>query len=322
MEEGGAVSLAEQTPSRPVLRWHGAKWRLAPWIISHMPKHRVYVEPFGGGASVLLRKPRCNTEIYNDRDGDVVNLFRVLRTRPGDLALALALTPYARDEYDALYAPGGDDLERARALVARSFMGMNSKGALEKSGFDTRVNPDSFIARLRSLAAIPDELAAVAARLTHVVIENDNAVSLLSRHDRPDALFYLDPPYVLQARSGAYYRHEMSDADHAALLDAATGLTGMVMISGYASDLYDDRLAGWRRLTLDARTDGNAERVEVLWLNDATCAALDDRRHALAGGHGTPLFTSAEGRKPDRASAVVGRPSAASAAGAASEGQS
>lgn len=80
------------TAYRPLLRYHGGKWKLAPWIINHMAEHKTYVEPFGGGGSVLIRKPRAYAEVYNDLDGDVVNLFRVARDRGEELRQALALT--------------------------------------------------------------------------------------------------------------------------------------------------------------------------------------------------------------------------------------
>ena len=74
---------------RPMVRWHGGKWVLAPWIISHFPPHQIYTEAFGGAASVLLKKPRCYAEIYNDLDGEIVNLFRVARERGKDLVALL-----------------------------------------------------------------------------------------------------------------------------------------------------------------------------------------------------------------------------------------
>lgn len=64
---------------QPAIRYHGGNFRLAPWIIEQMPEHVCYVEPFGGAAGVLLQKPRSYAEVYNDLDGEVVNLFRVLR---------------------------------------------------------------------------------------------------------------------------------------------------------------------------------------------------------------------------------------------------
>ena len=70
--------------THPLLRYHGAKWRIAPWIISHFPQHRIYVEPFGGSGSVLLRKHRSEVEVYNDLDGEIVNLFRVARDHGQD----------------------------------------------------------------------------------------------------------------------------------------------------------------------------------------------------------------------------------------------
>lgn len=100
-------------PDRPVLRWHGGKWLLAPWIISHFPAHNVYVEPFGGAGSVLMRKERSYAEVWNDLDGDVVNLFRVLRTSDADRLVALCrLTPFSREGFEESYAETPDDIER------------------------------------------------------------------------------------------------------------------------------------------------------------------------------------------------------------------
>lgn len=115
-----------ETVTRPILRYHGGKFILAPWIISHFPAHRVYVEPFGGAGSVLLRKPRCYAEIYNDLDGEVVNLFRVVRDRGPELKRLLALTPFAREEYQGAWLPSEDQLEQARRTVIRAFMGFGS----------------------------------------------------------------------------------------------------------------------------------------------------------------------------------------------------
>ena len=276
-------------PTRPVLRWHGGKWLLAPWIIGFFPKHRVYVEPFGGAASVLLRKERVTTEIYNDLDADLVNLFRILRDRPDDLRRAIALTPFARDEYKTLYEGAEEPVERARRFVSRSFMGQSSKGAMSRSGFDTRVNEDAFVSRLRSLVSVPDEVLAVAGRMSHVIIENDDAMRLMARHDRPDALIYADPPYLPATRAAAVYRHEFDTTAHIALLAFLCRLKGMVVLSGYPHSLYDDALVGWSRFEREALADGARPRTEVVWINPACAAAL-----------------LAEGRRPEQLSLLDG----------------
>jgi len=91
---------------------------------------------------------------------------------------------------------------------------------------------------------------------------------VLLRYDEPDALHYVDPPYVAETRdAGADYRHEMTLGDHAALLNVLLGLRGRVILSGYSHSLYDDALRGWRRVERQTTADGARVRTEVLWMN-------------------------------------------------------
>lgn len=272
-------------PTRPALRWHGGKWRLAPWVIAHFPRHRIYVEPYGGAASVLLRKPRSYAEIYNDLDVGVVGLFRVLRDAAGAARLieSLRLTPFAREEFEGSYLPSDDPVEEARRLVARSFMGFGSNGHNRetRTGFRAASN------RIGTTPAhdwrnLADALPALVDRLAGVVIENRDALAVMAQHDGPDTLHYVDPPYLPATRSsksrkggGRYhvYAHEMTLADHERLLTFLTGLSGAVVLSGYPAPLYDGALAGWRRVTKEARADGAKKRTECLWLNPLAAGA-------------------------------------------------
>ena len=271
---------------RPVLRYHGGKFRLAPWILSFFPRHTVYVEPFGGGGSILLSKRPSPTEIYNDLDSRVVGLFRVLRdpAKAGELARRLELTPLAREEYETwCYAEPIDDIDAAHQLVARSFMGQSSKGIWQRSGFDTRINPDGYCGRVSSLRATPAACRTIAQRLVSVVIEHDDAVAVIKRHDRADALIYCDPPYLTaKGRGTRIYTHDFKSEDHHKL---ATGLrsleAAMVVISGYPSDLYEALYPDWVRYERKHMADGGRARTEVVWINQA-CAEALDRENAQA----------------------------------------
>jgi DNA adenine methylase len=269
----GKVYAIVRKVERPVLRWHGGKWKLAPWIISHFPPHKVYIEPFGGAGSVLLQKPPALTEVWNDLEGEVVNLFSVLRNNAADLARLIYLTPFSRQEYHSLYEMVDDPIERARRFVARSFMGQSSKGALRKSGFDSRISSDGKPGRLPSLRAMPDEFYSIAERFRNVVIEDRPADEIFDQYDGEGVLFYVDPPYLSDRAN--HYTFEMDEAGHVALLTKLQALTGMVVLSGYASELYDTTLAPWRRIEIEAFADGMRPRTEVVWFNPACGAALD-----------------------------------------------
>lgn len=285
-----ALAKRAGVPKRPVLRYHGGKWMLADRLIALFPAHRVYVEAFGGGGSVLMRKPRTYAEIYNDLDDEVVGLFRLLRepATAVELERRLRLTPFARAEFQGAYAPTDDPIERARRLVIRSFMGFGSDGCYGeyKTGFRANSNR-SGTTPARDWANYWDAIPDFTARLAGVVIDNAPAIDVMKKHDGPETLHYLDPPYMHETRARTtrkkgglvgVYKHEMSDADHENLLDflvngwrdpktgAQCQLQGAVAISGYTCPLYDRWLVGWERHELPARADGAKKRVEVLWV--------------------------------------------------------
>lgn len=292
--------------TRPVLRWHGGKWKLAPWIMGFFPPHRIYVEPFGGAGSMLMRKERVYAEIYNDLDEVVVNLFRVLRdeTKARRLIEALRLTPFARAEFNEALEPAEDDVERARHLVVRSYMGFGSNAhssspVADKTAFKTFTRPaeqDAYRSTgfransnrsgttpAHDWANYPDALPAIVERLRGVIVEQRPAIDVMRQHDGLATLHYVDPPYLPETRSPAnkydlkhrMYRHELTVDDHHELLGFLKTLSGFVILSGYPHAMYDDALAGWLRVERASLADGARARTEVLWINPKCAAALD-----------------------------------------------
>lgn len=259
----------------PALRYHGAKFRLAPWVISHFPEHKYYCEPFGGAAGVLLNKPRCKSEIYNDLDGDIVNFFKVVRDEESRIKLIdlLQQTPYSRDEFNLAYEFTDNCLERARRTCIRATMGFGSCGTtMGKTGFRTDIKRDYGTA-MDLWARYPDTLKAVGQRFIGVQIENRPALDLIIKHDNEEMLFYVDPPYVHNTRYMAgknrTYRNELTNDDHEVLLQQLIKCSGHIILSGYDSDLYNDVLVGWDKKEKSSRISsgrGTKTKIECLWL--------------------------------------------------------
>lgn len=265
---------------RPPFAYYGGKARMAPWIASLLPAHEVYVEPFAGSAAVLFAKTPARHEVMNDIDGDVVNFFRVLRSRPDELEVACRLTPYAREEFAAARLDEDvDDLERARRWWVRSTQSFgqvaNDQTGWSISLAQTRDRPHQLVDRVA-------QLAAVAERLAPVFIENDDALSIIERYDRPDAALYVDCPYLdvtrtaLAGRGRARnYTHEFAtEAQHRALAGVLADCAGAVLLSGYPSALYDDLYGDWWSVSRGTRKTSGAGRVgcrdravEVIWSN-------------------------------------------------------
>ena len=257
---------------RAIIKYPGAKWGMADWIIGHFPKHRSYLEPFFGSGAVLFRKERSAIETVNDLDDDVVNLFEWIKKDPERLAHEIYFTPYARAEYERAYAAMNtetDSFKRAADFCTRMMMGHGFRTTGEKVGWKNDVQGRERSYATGQWCSLPDRIIEAAERLRGVQIENKPAVDLIKRFNYPNVLIYADPPYVLSTRYGAkkQYRHDMTDDDHMELLEALRAHTGPVIISGYQSELYDAGLPGWYKATKKARTQTTAERQEILWMN-------------------------------------------------------
>lgn len=271
-------SLPGLSLERPPLRYYGGKWRLAPWIVSHLPKHRTYVEVFGGAAGVLLRKPRSIVEVYNDLDSQVFNFFLVLRDADlGErLVRQIDLTPFSREEFDLSYERTSDPVEAARRFVARCYFGHGTCGMdpLDSNGFrscDIRAGKSY----AREWAGVPMAISSAANRMRGGTLENMDFRKLIPKFDDRGTLFYVDPPYPMSTRAsgGKGYVHEMTDDAHRQLAWLLKSVRGKVIISGYPCRLYSELYGDWRReekaTTANGRV-GAVPRTEVVWMNFAS----------------------------------------------------
>lgn len=231
----------------------------------------VYLEPFCGSAAVFFNKRPGIVETINDLDGDIVNLFRVLREQPDKLRRMLELTPYSREEYDRSYEPCDVPIEKARRFIVRTTQAIGAKTG-DRCGWRNHKQM-----RIGGTACkwggITETIDAAVSRLrgdtTHLVqIEHMDALQLIRRYNSPDDLMYIDPPYVRSTRkSGRLYAHEMSDKEHLELLDIITKSRSKIIISGYECEMYNTALSGWRKDSTLCQTTSTALATETIWMN-------------------------------------------------------
>jgi DNA adenine methylase len=279
--------------SARVLRYPGSKWGLARQLVSLVPEHERYLEPFFGSGAAFFAKPRAaGAETVNDSDGEVYNLFSLLRD--GDLrerlVEAVEYTAYAEDELLSLRdAPATDDpVEHARRLLVRSwqdFAGLRPHGdsmTFRWAGPGTQTERPA-----RVWARLPERISVAAQRLKDAQVIRRDAVEVIEAHRDPRVLVYADPPYIRATRTEDYYEHETDDAYHERLLGALLRHPGPVVLSGYASALYDDALCGWERHELLGRRQGmrrgrkGYEDTEIVWRNPAASGHAGDPMRPL-----------------------------------------
>lgn len=277
-------------PGSAVMNYPGAKARLAPWIIDHLPAHNTYVELFGGSAGVLVQKPESINEIYNDLDGDLVQFFRVLRDQSESLLAWLRRTPYSRELYeefaDEFYAGDRprDPIERAGRFWYLRQAGFNGK-LRERQPFSTSTSARGYPcdSQARNYHRSRERLEAFADRFEAVTIECLDYGEIIDRYDSDTTVFYADPPYVDDHLSNRYYSND--EFDHARLAEQLSDIDGEAVVSYEAiPDAIPDDWMVLERDRTSTLSRGNTEEkngVERLLL---TFAPTD-----------TPLFAGSDG---------------------------
>lgn len=252
---------------KAVLKYPGAKNRIADWICGYIPQHKVYVEPYFGSGAVFFNKIPARIETLNDIDGKVVNYFKIVRDHAQELAALLDMTPFSRDEY--YYAcedlPEDTDLERARKFAVRCWQGFGCSN-LYRNGFRSSQQSRS-PHTTKEWGCLPERLLEASKRLKNAQIENIPAVELIKRYNTEDVFLYIDPPYLRGIRKNYLYRYEMEDGDHIELLELLTEHPGKVLLSGYESKMYDDMLPGWKKVQKRTQAEAGIARIETLWMN-------------------------------------------------------
>ena len=251
---------------KAILKYPGAKWKIADWVISHFPEHKVYCEPFFGSGAVFFKKEPSYIETINDVDGNIVNLFRVCREQPEALARAMELTPFAREEFvDCYDMTVGDAVERARRTLVRYHQSFGTTNSSKKSWRNVQTYGGPRCATMWNY--LPETIIECCQRLKDAQIENIDAIELIKRYNSPNTLLYCDPPYLQRLRKKNMYAHEFSEERHVELLGVLKQSNSMVVLSGYDDELYNDTLKGWRTAQKDTIAQMGLHRTEKIWMN-------------------------------------------------------
>jgi len=268
--------ISRKQKKRIVFGWYGGKFSHLEWLLPLLPKAHHYCEPFAGSGAVLLNRDPSPVETYNDIDGDVVNFFRMLRDKPRDLARAINLTPFSREEfYRAINGPrqGLSAVERARLFYIRARQARTGLAQTATLGRwancknTSRAGMSGVISRWVNGGIGLEEIAK---RLIRVQIENRPAVDIIRLYDSAKTLFYCDPPYLHETRGDAKaYGFEMAEEEHRDLASALRKCKGKVAISGYRCDLMDDMFKGWRRFDAPKKICHSIKKMrqECVWMN-------------------------------------------------------
>lgn len=210
--------------TNPIIPWIGGKRRLAKRILPMFPAHDCYVEPFAGGAALFFLKDQADVEVLNDINGELVNLYRVVKHHLEEFIRQFKWALISRQIFGWLKQTPEEtltDIQRAARFYYLQKMAFGGKVANQTFGTATTSAP-----RL-NLLRIEEELSAAHLRLSRAYIEHLNWEECIRRYDRPHTLFYLDPPYWGTEGYGVVFGLEQ----YARMAELAKSIKGKMAIS-------------------------------------------------------------------------------------------
>ncbi|MBO0959541.1 DNA adenine methylase [Neobacillus sp. MM2021_6] len=257
---------------RSPLIWFGGKSKYAEYIISKMPTHKKYIEPFGGAAHVIAQKGKINFEVYNDIDNLVVNFILQAIDQKERLAKRVSALPYSRALYEQWKREElpRDPFEKAVRFFYLNRCGISKGNAEERPQTGWRHSTLSGQSPSNGYLSACDVIESFADRMKGVLIENLDYKQIIEKYDSPDALFYVDPPYVGREK---YYAGGFTEEDHRELARMLNRVRGKVIISYYHHQLIEECYQGWNIESFKAHkqivgiSNVEAETEEILLMN-------------------------------------------------------
>ena len=252
------------------IKYYGGKSYMTDIILNHFPKeYDIYVEGFGGGASILFNKSPSSIEIYNDLGENVYSLFKVLSDKDMFFRLKekLDLSFYSsqlRTEYKELLKKSDISLEdRAYYFIYVNRTSFNGVG-----GFSTTLISRRNMSKSTSdYLSMIDKLPEIHNRLSSVIIEHRDIFDLLEKYNKENVFMYLDPPYVKETRlSNQTYECEMTDEQHKELCERLLDFKGKVLLSGYDNEIYKILDGKFTKTSFESPNSGSSA-IETLWKN-------------------------------------------------------
>lgn len=253
------------------ISYSGGKQQLASKIVSLFPEHRIYCEPFTGGAAVFFAKPQAQAEIINDINSEVVNFYEVLQHDFPALQAEISISLHSRKlhQHARVIYDNPDMFDRIKRAWAFWYLANVSFGCNLTAGFGYDKNGMRSKVIRNKRDRFTEELAQ---RIQNVQIECCDALKIIRSRDSVDTLFYVDPPYV-GADQGHYDGYSQADFD--ALLEQLSKIEGKFLLSSFRNNrlTFATEENGWHQIELKmakpmtAQTGKTIEKIEVLTAN-------------------------------------------------------